>query len=103
MAFTAKSLADGQLATAQGDLYAPVGVKGMISTMEFFNAGSNTETVSIFQLRSGGASRQIYRFVLAPNESATVNRSRSLSNGDKLRGFTTNAASVNYEITGAEE
>ena len=64
MAFTAKSLADGQLAAAQGDLYTvPAATKAMIATMEFYNNGANTETVAIFQQRSGGTSRQIERFV----------------------------------------
>ena len=107
MAITAKSLADGQLAATKGTLYTvPGGTVAYVKFLHVHNTGSTTETVVIYVKRSGSSSRTVGRVILAQNEAADVldkDATLTLSTGDVIEGETTNATTVDYTITGAEE
>ncbi len=105
MAFTGKSLADGQLAATKGTLYTS-SVKTIIKSINVYNTAVTSETVNIYVKRSGGTSRQLFRAVLAQDEYAWVlseGETLVLSASDEIEGDSTNATSVDYAITGATE
>lgn len=107
MAIDAKSLADGQVAAAKATIYTcPVGTKAYIKSVVFSNVGVATETVKFYVKRSGSSSRQFARAVLLVQESLHAvdkDSAITLSDGDVLEASTTNATSVDYLVTGAEE
>lgn len=106
MAFTGKSLADGQVATTWGTIFAPSGVKAMIKSADFFNGNVTTQTLEVAITRSGSSRRQIARVSLAQNELLrliTDGDLLQLSSGDVLEAQTTTAAAVDYTLTGADE
>lgn len=104
--FTAKSLADGQLANAEGVLYtAPGATKTYTKTMHVFNTGAGSNTVTIW-LKRGATSRKVFSAILATGQSATVfskDEAPILTATDTIRGAATNATEVDYFITGVEE
>ena len=106
MAFTAASLADGQMAASEGSLYVSTGVKAIVKHAHLRNAGATTETVIVYLKRSGGTSRQLFKGTLAPGEGVdllTGGVVLVMSDGDDIRGETTTATTVDYTITGATE
>ena len=77
-----------------------------VKFLHVHNTGSTTETVVIYVKRSGSSSRTVGRVILAQNEAADVldkDATLTLSTGDVIEGETTNATTVDYTITGAEE
>lgn len=107
MPITAKSLADGQLASTKGTLYTvPAATRSYVKFLFLHNTGATSETVLVYVKRSGSSSRVIGRGVLAGDESLAVidkDATLTLSAGDVIEGETTTATTVDYVITGAEE
>ena len=106
MAFTGASLADGQVATTWGNIYAPSGVKAIIKSVTFFNTNAASQTLEVRVTRSGSTARNFPRATLAQNESADLLDSGEtfvLSDGDTLEAQTTTATAVDFTITGATE
>lgn len=106
MAITVKVLADGQLANAKATLYTvPGATVAYIKFLSVHNVSGGSENVEIF-VNTSGTSRRIAYATLAANEGARVidkDETLILDAGDLLEGRTTNATSVDYVITGAEE
>lgn len=106
MAFTAKVLAEGQLATSKGTLYTvPASTKAYIKFFNIFNTNAATQTVNIY-LKPGSTSRQVIRLSLAQYESANlldILGSFTLEAGDLIEADTTTGTAVDYVITGIEE
>lgn len=106
MAFTGKSLADGQVATAWATIYGPAGVKAILRSADFFNTNAVTQTLELRITRSGSAARKLPRVTLAQNETLrllTDGEVLVLSTLDVLQAQTTTATAVDYTITGADE
>lgn len=107
MAFTAGSLADGQVAAAAAAIYTvPALTKGYLKTLALFNTNAASQTIILRIVRSGGTPRKWKRYVLAENESAEAidpGASLELSAGDAITAESTNATSVDYAITGVLE
>ncbi len=104
MAFTANSLADGQLATSAGTLYTATAVKAYLKNLFLFNTNAAEQTVELYLKRSGGTSRLWKRYVLAQYESADVlDKELLLGSGDLIEGLTTTATAVNYYVAGVTE
>ena len=102
--FTAKSLADGQVANAEGDLYAvPASTKAYIKSVNFLNTSATTQTLDVYIKRSGATSRHLRRYVLDQFQSATFEFAGCLSAADAIRAVSTTNTVVNYVITGVEE
>ncbi len=105
MAITPKVLAEGQLPNSKTTLYTvPVSTKAYVRFISANNIGSAEEVVQFFVKR--GTSRRIGRYSLLANETARVLEQGeviTLEAGDIIEGQTTNATSVDYLITGAEE
>lgn len=104
MGFTAKILADGQVANSLGDIYT-VGAltKAYVRTLNFFNTNAATQTILVYLKPAGGTDREIARYVLAQNERAEYGRSFAMGAGDKIRAVTTTAAAVDFVASGVEE
>ena len=104
MAFTAKSLADGQVATTEGDLYAvPGATKAYIKSVHLLNTSATVQTLDLYIKRSCGTSRHLRRYVLDQYQSASFDFAGALSTGDAIRAVTTTTTVVDYVITGVEE
>lgn len=106
MAFTGKSLSDGQVATTWGGIYGPSGVKAIVKSLHFYNTNVATQTLEVRVTRSGSTARQQWRISLAQNESVHLLSDGEvlvLSDGDTIDAQTTTTTAVNYTITGAEE
>lgn len=105
--FTAKTLADGQVAIAEGDIYlVPAATVGYVKQVAFYNTNAATQTLGVFIQRSGGTSRKIRQFILAQNESADLlddGDTLELAAGDAIRAVTTTATAVNYMVMGVQE
>ncbi len=101
------SLADGQLANSVAALYTvPEGSRVRITSIHVFSTHASSQTVNVYVTRKGSTRRQTYKSTLA--QYATFNMLSSgetfnLSSGDSIDGDTTNAASVDYLITGEIE
>ena len=106
MAFTGKSLADGQVATTWGTIYGPSGVKANLRSADFFNTNAATQTLEFRITRNGSTARKFPRCTLLQNESCrllTDGEVIVLSTLDVLQAQTTTATAVDYTITGADE
>lgn len=106
MPFTAKSLADGQMAIAWASLYTPSGVTAVVKSATFHNTSATTQTVELAITRSGGTRRILARATLLQNESwqyLTDGELISLSASDAFEGQTTTASVVDFTITGADQ
>ncbi len=105
MVLTPGSLADGQLPAVKGTLYTvPASTKAYIHRMTVFNSSASlTETVAVYVKRSGSTSRQIARYVLAPNEWAVVDVPNPLSTADVIEGSSTSVTTTDYVICGLLE
>lgn len=105
MAFTAKSLADGQLPSSQGAVYTvPGSTKAYVRNLFLYNTNAASQTITLWVKRSGGTARKFRTAALATDESADVLESPLvLSAGDSIEAVTTTATAVDYFIAGVEE
>lgn len=95
-------LADGQLANAEGDLYAATG-SVFVRCILLFNNDTADQTVHLFLHRSGGTSREVFQQTLGTKSSVAwppAGTNIPLANGDKIRGYAGTASKVNYVIGG---
>ncbi len=105
MAFTAGTLADGQVAASVGAIYtasAPV----VLKFVNFFNAGSANETLSVYITRNGGTRRQVIKQELAVDQALAFlseGETLTLSSGDLLEAEATTGSAVDYIISGAAD
>ncbi len=106
MAITPKVLAEGQLPASKTTLYTvPGATSAYVRFISANNVGGAEEVVQ-FYVKPGGTSRRLGRYALLANEVARVLEQGeviTLEAGDIIEGETTNATSVDYLITGAEE
>lgn len=106
MTITVKVLADGQLPSAKGTLYTvPGSTKTYVKFFSVNNVSGIDQNVEIF-LNVSGTSRKIAFATLTPNDGARIidkDEAVTLEAGDLIEGLSTNATSVDYVITGAEE
>jgi len=63
---------------------------------------SNTNVAQIFAQPSGGTSRRFLNQSMAPGEMRYVHVPIGMNEGDKLRGFATNADEVTFTVTRTE-
>jgi len=107
MAFTGASLADGQVATTWGTIYAPgLSAKAILRSADFYNTNAVTQTLEFAITRAGQPRRIIARVTLLQNEKCellTDNEVITLSPSDLLEAQTTTTTAVDYTITGATE
>lgn len=106
MAFTATSLADGQIAATVVTIYAPSGLKAIIKAVELFNTGAGSELVKLYVTRSGGTRRQLRQVSIGASGSASIltdGMTWILSDGDALEAETSTATTVDYVVMGATE
>lgn len=107
MAFTAGTLADGQVATSAAAIYTvPAGTVTVLKYINFYNTNSATQTLSVYITRSGGTRRQVIRQVLDQYQSLALlseGESLTLSTGDALEADTTTASAVDYIVSGAAD
>ena len=107
MAFTGKSLADGQISDSQANIYASPSTKvTIVKSLHVYNTNSTAETVKIYVKRFGSTARQIGIAVLAQDESkqfVSDGEAITLSSEDSIQAITTTASKVNYVLTGAQE
>jgi hypothetical protein len=105
--FTAKSIADGQVANSQTAIYTvPASRTGYVKQVTFFNTNAAAQTLIVWIKRSGGTSRKIRQFTLAQNESVDFlddGDTLELSTGDAIEASTTTATAVDYVVMGVEE
>ena len=107
MAFTAKSLASGTVASSKTTIYTvPSLTKGYVKFLHVHNAGTATETVIVYAKQSAGSSVIIGRVTLLANEQADIidkDSSLVLSTSDTIEAQSTNNSNVQYFISGGEE
>ena len=96
-----QSLANGQLAASSGTVLGAETARGaerVVNVNLANTSASTTETVLLTVSRNGGTARRLDRIVLAPNESAKL-LNVALDPPDVLAGSSTNATTVDYDIT----
>lgn len=107
MAFTAGTLADGQVATSVTALYTvPGATTAYLKSVTFLNTNAATQTLIVSVKRSGGTSRKVRQYTLAQNESADYIEPGSallLSTGDAVEAITTTGTAVDYTVSGVLE
>ena len=104
MAFTANSLADGQVSNSQAAIYTATAVKAYLKNLTLFNTSATEQTCDLYVKRSGGTARQFKRFVLAQYEHADViDKEFLLGSGDSIEAVTTTASVLNYYVAGVTE
>lgn len=99
---TPQSLAAGQVANAVGTIFTATGPT-VVENFTIYNSSATPQTVNVYVTRSGGSRRQLYQFVLAQYDTATVcasGESLSLSSGDIVEADTTTAAVADYSLGG---
>lgn len=105
--FVAKSIADGQVANAQGAIYTvPAVTIAYVKQVTLYNTNAAAQTITIWLTRSGGTARKIRRFIIAQHESIDLlddGDTLELSTGDKIEAQTTTATAVDYVVMGVEE
>jgi hypothetical protein len=101
--YAPKVLADGQLPAAKGTLYtSPGSTSTYTKQLRVFSTGA-AQTIIIY-LNTSGTSRKFYQVVLEANECADVfDEPIQLETGDLIEGQSTNAATVDYVITGVQQ
>lgn len=106
MTIAVKVLADGQLGNAKATLYTvPALTKAYVKFFSVMNVSAGTENVTIY-VNTSGTSRKIVYATLGVDEGARIvdkDEAITLEAGDLIEGFSSNATSVDYVITGAEE
>lgn len=90
------TVADGQVANAEGTIYTSTGIKFVKAY--FFNTNAATQTLILWIKRSGGTARKIRQATLQQNDSYVVDKIR-LSPGDILEASTTTATAVDYVVS----
>ena len=106
MAFTAASLADGQLGTSPASIYTATGVKAIIKSATLFNTDSSKHTIGVYITRSGGTRRQIASIELAAGVGDNAVPSGGcivLSSGDTLEAEASVGSVVDFVVMGATE
>ena len=108
MPLLGQSLADGQLAASETTIYTvPAGTVGFIKWLSVVNVGGGNELVVIKATRSGGTAREIFRADLStsPLFAQVIGKDDglTLSTGDSIQGQATNAASVDFFISGGQD
>lgn len=106
MAFVPKALADGQLAAVPTTVFlATADIATYVKSLTLFNNNASNQVILISVNRTG-ASRNWRRIELLVNESADViddGEVMMLESGDTIIGSATNAASVDFTVSGVEE
>jgi hypothetical protein len=100
MPITGDVLAEGQLAATEGDLFTATAVTYVVG-IRVCNTNVASNTIKMYFKRA--TSRQLGTMVLALDESGdwiAEGGRLVLENGDKIRGFATNASQVDYVIFG---
>jgi hypothetical protein len=101
--FTAKVLAEGQVASTKGTLYTvPASTKAYVKSITFYNTNAATQTLNVY-LKPGATSRQIYRVSLAQYATYELTVPYLLEAADLIEADTTTGTAVDYVITGVEE
>jgi hypothetical protein len=93
-----KLLANGQLPSSKGTLFTATG-PDVVNINVANSSGSNTETVILYVSRNAGTDRILRQVILNPNESAFL-AGLPIESGDLIKGQTTDATTVDYDITG---
>jgi hypothetical protein len=105
MAFTAKILNNGQVATTWATLYAPSAITAVAKSVTLHNTSATVQTVELAVLPSGGTRRLIGRATLNQHETwdrLTDGEIITLGPSDALQAQTTTTTVVDYLVTGAE-
>ena len=107
MAFSAGTLADGQVATSAGAIYTvPASTVAVLKFVNFYNTNAATQTLNVYITRSGGTRRQLIKQTLIQDQSLALlseGETLTLSAGDALEADTTTATAVDYIVSGAAD
>lgn len=104
--FTIKNLANGQLASTEGDVYlVPAATTAIIKTITLVNTDTVARTMNLYIKKSAGTSRRIIPkdqslgagFLLETDQEYT------LGAGDAIRGDASAATVVDFTVSGVEE
>ena len=105
MSVAIKSLADGQLGTAEATLYtAPAATQTIIKRITLVNTDSSARTVNLYFKASGGTSRSIIPVdtSLAIGALLVMDDEVTLEAADVIRGKGAVASQIDYVISGVE-
>ncbi len=106
MAFTAKSLASGEVSTTTAAIYTATGPT-VIRSLNFFNTHATGQVLNLYITRSGQTRRQLYRSSSTAQYASisylSGGESLILSNGDTLDADTNTASALVYVIGGATD
>jgi hypothetical protein len=102
MTITAKQLADGQLAAAEGVLYTAASI-AYVRSIVLQNRGSGSNACELWLRPSGGSSRRLSYAILSASYTQEWTAPLVLDVSDAIRGAATSANQVDYTIYGAEE
>ena len=104
MPITGKAIADGQLGSSEAVLYTvPAGKLAYVKSITCTNTGAGNNTVTLLVRLDGANSRRLVRVTLQADDNLAYTEALTLEAGDEIRGYATNAAEVDYVISGGEE
>ena len=99
-----RTLASGQLAATPTVLYTvPQLVMTRVFAIRCLNAGGGANTVTLAVREAGGTARNVVSIALAAGAMLVDTTRLDLETGDAILGSATNAAQVNYIVSGEEE
>ena len=96
------TVASGQVATVATQITAGVGSRAKRLNLKVCNVGGQQETLILTLSRNGATAVRVKRIVLDPNEEFKLG-GFALNASDSLLAVTTNAASVDYLISIADD
>ncbi len=103
MPIEGQALADGQLPNAEGVLYTvPANTTTYVKSIVCTNTGAGQNVVLLWVRNDGANSRRLIRVPLETNEQLYFDEALTLEVADEVRGSATNAAEVDYVISGGE-
>lgn len=100
MATNPDILAEGQLPNTKGTLFTATS-RTIVRLISARHVSGGTQIVQFYIKKSGSSSRALPQAELEIDEAAEHDSVITLNTGDEIEGETTDAASVDYVITGA--
>lgn len=99
MAAIPEILAEGQLPNSKSTLFTAT-ISTIVRLISGKHVAGGTQTVNFYVKKSGSVSRGIGQAELMTAESVKIDDINTLEVGDEIEGESTDAASVDYVITG---
>jgi hypothetical protein len=82
----------------------PAGASAVVKFVTLVNINTATESVNLYFVKSGGTARRIIpvNLSVSAGQSVEVTQTITMGAGDSIQGSSTDAAAVDYVISGVQ-